>query len=348
MVKEILQRVGKAVQTMRLFARVGLGRMAPKTAYNMARYWVLANIFKRQVPWLIELSVTYRCQARCEHCSVANYISEASGQGEMDAAQIENILDQTVEMGIPKVDYFGGEPLIRRDIAELVRCASKKGLYISLTTNGYLLTKELTRELKKAGINCINVSLDSVEEEEHDRMRKLDGLYKRAIDAIRFCRDEGIPCIVSTYVTRNKIKNFANPGMDNSDLTKILRLSRELGATAVRILFPIIAGEWVTDADMEFTQEEAGFVIDNIDPSFAFIEGPFSVKDKKKVCQSLRGKMFNISPYGEIQLCVAFTDVFGNVKDKPLKELLKDMYNHPVYVNNKGSSCCSTTGLRRC
>lgn len=348
MTKDIVKRIKKVAQTMRLFARVGLGRMTPLITYRMSRYWVLDNILKRRVPWLIELSVTYRCQCRCEHCSVANYISEAGSQREMDTDEIEKILSQAVEMGIPKVDYFGGEPLIRKDIVELVRRGSRKGLYISITTNGYLLTKELTRDLKKAGISCINVSLDSVSEEEHDRLRKLPGLYKKALDAIRFCRAEGIPCVVSTYVTRGRIRNFASGKSDDSDLTKILNLSRRLKAAAVRILFPIIAGEWVADDKMEFTQKEAGFVIDNIDHSFAFIEGAFSVKDNKKVCQSLRGKMFNISPYGDMQLCVAFTDVFGNIKDKPLKELLNNMYNSPIYVNNKNSSCCSTTGLRRC
>ena len=114
------------------------------------------------------------------------------------------------------------------------------------------------------------------------------------------------------------------------------------------VLFPIISGEWAAEDKREFTQEEAGRVIDNIDPAFAFIEGAYSVKNKKKVCQSLRGKMFNISPYGEIQLCVAFTDVFGNLKEAPLKDLLKGMYSHPTYLKNKDSYCCSTTGLKRC
>lgn len=57
--------------------------------------------------------------------------------------------------------------------------------------------------------------------------------------------------------------------------------------------------------------------------------------------------MFNISPYGDIQLCVAFPDTFGNVKEAPLADLLKGMYIHPVYLKNKNGSCCSTTDLMR-
>lgn len=343
-----LKDIVKPVKIARLFARIGLPRMTPLKAYRMLKYWILANVFKKEVPWLIELSVTYRCQCRCKHCSVSNYISSAVKKDELKTKEIENILKQAVKIGVPKIDYFGGEPLLRSDIVELVKIGAKMGLYMSITTNGWLLTKEMAIELRKAGISCMNISLDSSKDEEHDRLRVLPGLHKKAIDAIRYCHEEGIPCIVSTYVTRDRIKGFDSGETDNSELTKILVLSRKLKASAVRILFPIIAGEWVKDAVMEFTQEEAGRVMDCIDPSFAFIEGAFSVKNKKKVCQSLSGKMFNISPYGDIQLCVAFTDKFGNARDKTLKSLLKDMYSHPTYTANKDGYCCSTTGLKRC
>jgi len=348
MISRKFKEITKPIKTARLFARVGLKGMTPLKAYRMIHYWVLSNVFKKNIPWLIELSVTYRCQCRCKHCSVSNYIIEAGKKQELTKEEINNVLDQAVKLGIPKVDYFGGEPLLRKDIVDLVKIGADKGLYISLTTNGWLLTKELTKALKKAGISCINISLDSTSEKEHDRLRVLPGLYKKATEGIRYCYEEGIPCITSTYVTRNRIKNFKAGEKDDSDLTGIIRFSRQLKASGIRILFPIIAGEWLTDENKEFSQKEARWVIDNIDPSFAFIEGAFSVKNKKKVCQSLRGKMFNISPYGDMQLCVAFTDVFGNVKDAPLKDLLTDMYNHPIYLRNKNGSCCSTTGLKRC
>ncbi len=348
MLKKFLNNILESIRKMRLYARVGLTSMTPLKAYVMLRYWILTNIFKKEIPWVIELSVTYRCQCRCEHCSVSNYISEAGEKKELTKDQIEDVLQQAVKMGIPKVDYFGGEPLLRKDIVDLVKIGARKGLYMSITTNGWLLTQDMAKKLKKAGISCMNISIDSTSKEEHDRLRVLPGLYKRAVDAIRYCHKERISCVVSTYVTRDRIVNFGVGELDNSDLTKILSLSRELKASGVRVLFPIISGEWVSEDKKEFTQEEVRRVIDGIDSSFAFIEGAYSVKNGRKICQSLQGKMFNISPYGEVQLCIAFTDVFGNVKDASLKDLLKGMYTHPTYIRNKDSYCCSTTGLKRC
>ncbi|OGS17888.1 MAG: hypothetical protein A2219_01775 [Elusimicrobia bacterium RIFOXYA2_FULL_50_26] len=342
-----VKNIGRLAGTAVLYAKVGLSGMTPARAYRMARYWISAHLLGMNIPWLIEFSVTYRCQCKCTHCSVGDYLNKANKADEVTTEQIKKLLDEAAALGIPKVDFFGGEPLIREDIVELTRYGAKKGLYMSVTTNAWLLTKEVAAQLKRAGIGCINISLDSVSEEKHDSLRGLPGLYKKAINGVRYCYEEGIPCILSTYVTRNRIINLGKGKEDNSQLTKIISLAKELKGTAIRILFPIISGKWEHDQAKEFTDEEKRLVIENIDPSFAFIEGAYSVRNKKKVCQSLSGKMFNISPYGDIQLCVTFPDTFGNIKDKSLQKLLKEMYSHPVYRKNKNGSCCSTAGLVR-
>src|SRR3989338_5420572 len=128
MLQSKVKEVMKIVNTARLFARVGLRRMTPLKAVRMLRYWTLVNVLRKNVPWLIELSVTYRCQCRCEHCSVSNYIAEAGKREELTKNQINDVLEQAVKIGIPKVDYFGGEPLLRKDIVDLVKIGASKGL----------------------------------------------------------------------------------------------------------------------------------------------------------------------------------------------------------------------------
>lgn len=347
MSRGVIRNAFNLMQKARLYGRVGLKRMTLKKAYVMSRYWILTNIFKRQIPWLIELSVTYRCQCKCMHCSVGKYLEEARHKDELSTDEIKDILDQAVEMGIPKVDYFGGEPLLRDNIVELVRYGESKGLYISVTTNAWLLTRELTKELSQVGISCINISIDSVSEKLHERFRRMPGIYKRAVNAFQYCYKEGIPSIFSTYVTHSNIENFGSGESDNSGLSNLISFAREVKASGIRILFPIISGKWAEDKSKEFSEEEKSMVIDNIDISFAFIEGAYSVLKKRKICQSLSGKMFNISPYGDIQLCIVFPESFGNIRESSLKDLLRDMYSHPVYLKNKDGSCCSTTALLR-
>ena len=336
------------LQTARLYARVGLKGMTPHKAYNMLRYWFKTSVLGKQIPWLMELSVTYRCPCRCVHCSVGEYLDEANAKRteELTTEQMKSVLEQAQKIGIPKVDFFGGEPLIREDILELTEFGAKKGLYMSITTNAWFLTKEMVKKLKQAGISCINISLDSAMEEKHDSLRRLPGVYKKALEGARICREEEIPCIMSTYVTHDRIKNFGTGESDNSQLTQIISLAKNLKASGIRILFPILSGRWERDAKQEFTEEEKSLVVENLDHSFAFIEGAYSVKNGKKVCQSLSGKMFNISPYGDLQLCITFPQLFGNVKDLSLADALKKMYSHPIYLKNRDGSCCSATGLQ--
>lgn len=349
MIDRILKDAVRLTKTARLYARVGLTGITGKRAYVMLRYWVLTTVFREKIPWLIEFSVTYRCQCRCRHCSVSNYFEEAraGSRAELATEQIKDVLGQAVKIGIPKVDLFGGEPLLRKDVIDLIRFGASKGLYMSLTTNAVSLTRDAIKALKKAGLACIHISLDSPDKEEHDNGRGVPGLWQKAVDGIRNCHAEGVPCIASTFVTRDRIKNFGTGKSDDSHLKRIADFTKELKASALRVLFPIISGEWADTTQIEFTEEEKRQVIEGIDYSFAFIEGAYSVKNKKKVCQALRGKIFNISPYGDIQLCSAFTDTFGNVKDASLVDLVYGMWNHPTYLKNKNGDCCNNLRLKR-
>ncbi|CAB1082062.1 hypothetical protein D1AOALGA4SA_9700 [Olavius algarvensis Delta 1 endosymbiont] len=333
------------LKKMFLYYKVGVPRMTFKTGSKMLGYFIKTKFLKRQIPWLLEFSITYACQCKCIHCSVSKY--EKSRPNILTNEAIKKVLDQVAAIGIPKVDFFGGEPLLRKNIADLVAHGAKLGLYMSITSNGWLLSRDMIQDLKRAGIHCINISIDSDDAATHDRLRGKSGIFAKATEAIKTCQAEGIPCIASTYVTKENDINFGRGAKDDSNLARIIGLTKELRATGLRILFPIISGQWEEDKGKEYSEEDKANVIKNLEPSFAFIEGAYSVKNGKKICQTLIGKMFNISPEGNLQLCVAFPDTFGNVKNKPLKELLHGMYTHPTYCDNQGSNCCSTRDLIR-
>ncbi len=343
----MLRRIARFLGKMRLYARVGLTRMTPRKAWVMARYWVMRHVLGRPVPWLIELSVTYECQCRCPHCSVGKYLDESRKADELSTEEMKSILGQAVAIGIPKVDFFGGEPLLRHDILELVRYGESLGIYTSVTTNGWDLSRGMVEKLEKAGVSCVNISIDSTTEKVHDRLRGLSGLFEKAREGFLACADAGIPTIFSTYVMKRSIRGFEPGERDESELTGLIRLARDFRAAGVRILFPILSGKWEDEKKKELTEEEKAHVINSLDPSFAFIEGAYSVVKGQKSCQSLSGHMFNISPYGDVQLCVVYPESFGNLKAKPLAQVLADMYSHPTYLKNKGGSCCNTTELAR-
>lgn len=319
------------IKTAILYYRVGKS-MSLLNMYSMLRWKYLTDIRKIEIPWLIILGVTYRCQCSCSHCYAGagregdKY--KVDTKKELSTEEIKSILDQAAGMGIPKIDLFGGEPLLRDDIVDIVAYGAKRGLYMAITTNGEYLTKNLVTTLKKAGINCINISLDSALEKVHDRHRGRQGLYQKVADGVKYCYEEGIPCIVSICITRKRV--------ENKDLDRMISLAREWKASAVRILFPSKAGRWSEAKEEVFSPKEEAALMNSLDSSFCFIEGAFSVDGKKKVCQALRKKLLFISPYGDVQICVAISQPFGSVRNDTLEGALKAMWNNPVFVKYKG------------
>jgi cyclic pyranopterin phosphate synthase len=119
----------------------------------------------------LRLSVTQRCNLSCIYCHAEG---ERSPAAEISLGDIREILRVAPKLGIRSVKFTGGEPLVRKDILEIVR-AVPPGLESSMTTNGILLG-EYARPLKDAGLSRVNVSLDSLDPEcyrditGHDRL----------------------------------------------------------------------------------------------------------------------------------------------------------------------------------
>ena len=144
---------------------------------------MLTDTYGRKVTNL-RVSVTQRCNLRCIYCHAEG---ERSPDAEIPLGDIREILRVAASLGIRSVKFTGGEPLVREDILEIVR-AVPRGLESSMTTNGILLGG-YARELKKAGLSRINVSLDSLdtacyrEITGHDRLPDVLAGIEAALEA---------------------------------------------------------------------------------------------------------------------------------------------------------------------
>ena len=119
--------------------------------------------FGRNITYL-RLSVTERCQLRCTYCRVEEGICPKAK--ELSPAEYERIVRACMQLGIQKVRLTGGEPLLRKDILEIVeRIARLEGLQdLSMTTNAQMLPGK-AQLLKQAGLRRLNISLDSLKPE---------------------------------------------------------------------------------------------------------------------------------------------------------------------------------------
>ena len=289
---------------------------------KMVRYLFYKHILNKQLPISVVFAITYRCQCHCVHCSVGAY---ANFKKELNTEEVKNVLNNISKLGVFKVTFFGGEPLLREDILELIEFGRNAKLRISIDTNGLALTKNMVRQLKKLKISNVNISLDSANSVIHDRVRNMPGCFEAAVSGIKYCTEEKVPCLVSTYASKRAV--------NSGDLKELIKFSRMLGAWGVKILFPILSGNWINRTEEKLSVEEEEVVRNLLDPSFVYLEDAFSMaRNASKRCSALDKNFFYISPMGDVQLCPAIPIVFGNIRNVELPTIVNKMWNHYLAI----------------
>ena len=110
------------------------------------------RLFKEPAPLFMILALTNRCDSHCNYCKIPQ-----RGGAELTTQEIRSLFDQAQALGVQRVGLWGGEPLMREDLGEIIRYAKQKNFYITLDSNGYLLRKKFT-ELK--GLDHLIISFD--------------------------------------------------------------------------------------------------------------------------------------------------------------------------------------------
>ncbi len=133
---------------------------------------------------IVVWSTTRTCNLRCVHC----YTDSENIQygGELNTDEGLSLIDDLASFKIPSLLFSGGEPLMRKDILNLIEHAANKNIRPVLSTNGTLIDRDTARNLKNAGIVYIGISLDGMEE-INDQFRGVKGAFKRAMRGFEQC-----------------------------------------------------------------------------------------------------------------------------------------------------------------
>src|SRR5512140_1940823 len=180
-------------------------------------------------PRLVFWEVTKGCNLRCIHCRAT--ATELSSPTDLPTEKAKSIIDQIAGFGDPILVLSGGEPLYRKDIFELARYATEKGLRVALATNGTLVTKEIAQKIVDAGVKRVSISLDGANAETHDSFRGIPGAFDAAIYGFRNLKELGMPVQINMTIAKHNAV----------ELPKVLDLVRNLGADALHtfLLVPV-------------------------------------------------------------------------------------------------------------
>jgi len=131
-------------------------------------------------PLRVFLDFTYACNLRCKHCFTHSGERKVE---ELNLTEKKYIIDQMVEMGAFRISIAGGEPLISDEFFPFVEYARSKGVDVSFTTNGTLLTEDIINKLNDLQIRTITISLDGANEKDNDLIRG-EGNFKMVTEKI--------------------------------------------------------------------------------------------------------------------------------------------------------------------
>lgn len=163
----------------------------------------------------LRVSLTDRCNLRCTYCMPAEFNSWLPNESLLTTDELMTIIQVAVNAGITEVRLTGGEPLLRPDIVEIVRQISKleNPPKLSLTTNGIRLA-QLAKPLKEAGLERINVSLDTLQPERFNALTHRD----RFADVLA-----GLQSAKSVGLTPIKINSVLMPGVNTDEAIDLLK-----------------------------------------------------------------------------------------------------------------------------
>ena len=158
-------------------------------------------------PYVVSWNLTYRCNLACEHCYLDAGGTPLVGtenfadRSELGTEECFRVIDEIAAFAPECVTILtGGEPLLRRDILEIVRRASERGLWVVVGTNGVSITENLAKRLAEAGARGLSLSLDALDADRHDRFRNVRGAWRNTVEGAGILNRTGLPFIVQTTV----------------------------------------------------------------------------------------------------------------------------------------------------
>ncbi|WP_035767612.1 radical SAM/SPASM domain-containing protein [Butyrivibrio sp. NC2002] len=261
---------------------------------------------------LIQLQYRYGCNMLCEHCSIEAYQKNAKGKKSLTPNDVKKLADQADEMGLARFVISGGEPTTFPDLDELVEAIGPDRFYINSDTNGYLLAEKV-QHMKDIGIDRIQLSIDSLNPEEHDSFRKKPGAWQHAMEGMEECLKIGMPLFIQTVVTRQRLHSteFIDfvEFFNNKGITVFITFAKPVGAYEGQF------DSMIDEKDLQYERElEKKYKLcTHLTPGYGLNMGCIGVKD-----------FISVTQYGDVQPCPYFHCSIGNVFDTPLKDIIQN------------------------
>lgn len=267
------------------------------------------------------------CMFKCKMC----YIWQRKDVPAMSFEKIKEFINALAEFteGKAEINFVGGEPLLRKDIFDLIAVSSKHGIRTSLCTNGYLIDYEMAKRLSELGLKALSISLDSLDEYTHDMLRGKAGSFKRILQAFEHLSgftSEEFKVNIQTVIT----------GQNLTGLAEIARWVQKSNVVCGVYYMAVVEPLGVYDCD-DWRKKEPYKTL-----------WPQDYKDVNRVIDELI-KMKSLEPHSKITNSVSQLKAFKYYFEDPdrfLKKISCNLGEYTLNVDHVGDfSACFSVGV---
>ena len=300
------------------------------------------------LPVLSEVAVTYRCNLKCAFCYAAcGCQKKEGGDSEMSIRELLKIFKVIrKDAQVPSISFTGGEPLLRKDIVELVAGAKKAGLRVNLISNGTLLAgNDLAGRLHDAGLNSAQISIEGPTAETHDSLTGVSGSFEKTLKGISSLKDANIHVHTNTTVnSRNAehlvdlVKFVAKIGMARMSMNMVI----PAGSASGRELQISYSKIWSFVEPARNAARKLGVEFMWYSPTPMCIFNPLAEGLGNKSCAACDG-LLSIAPNGDVLPCSSYSQPVGNLLRQPFEEVWNSttslFFRRKEYAPEECSGC---------
>lgn len=276
---------------------------------------------------LIAIAYDTICNLKCRHCCIENMRYDAPT---LTIEHVRSLAQQADDLGIAQINLAGGEPLLFKEFDELIEAINPKKFYIGLDTNGLLIKAEKAKHLKEVGVDKVKISIDSIDESEHNYMRNAN-VFKKAIDAIFIARKAGLHAIINTVATGMNVRD--------GQMAKLAEYGQQ-NDIDINVLVLAAMGKMDGRTDLQISHEDTEAMLELRKQYSVFhrdIYGAYGIEDGCKA-----GNMnIYITKYGETFPCYGIPITFGNVMNETLKSILAKMASVRWFRDHQSLCLCA-------
>ncbi len=296
-------------------AREKLRLEKPKVYEKVLR---VQELISKNIPVpMITLNYDYLCNFQCEHCCSDLFMNKTSKAEKADLRRklnvedVKDLADQADQLGSYGFVLSGGEPLVWKNLNNLIKSIGPDRFHIGIDTNAWFLNKQKAQDLKNLGVDKFQISLDSFVEDEHDLFRKRKGSYKRVLEGIQNAKEANLRVMVMTCLTKTRAysKEFLDMlqwGKDNN-IPIYVTLAKPIGAWAGH------TDEMCGNEEIEHIKKlsKQFDLFTRVSPNNGVDLGCIAVK-----------RSVTVTKYGDVMPCPYIHVPIGSIFKKKLKEIV--------------------------